>query len=204
MRAAYYVVNRMLQRVGIKDGLPRIYNHENNTYVLGYTEINTMATSPFARTKTHKAWFSGDSNIKEGDLIEDRVDGKKYLVMSIKAEFSGGLVAYYDGTLYLVTGNCEVQRLDTDTVDSFGRTTQGWVTVHTGVPIMVNPISLGTDLGEDKLTERSQVKLFMQTKYALNEGDRLVTDSGKKYIVRNIDGESIINLYTLGVEKDTR
>lgn len=204
MRAAYSVVKRMLKRNGTFEGQPRIYNIDRDEYFLGYTEINTMATTAYARTKTHKAWFLGGSNVVSGDLIEDRVDLSRYLVMSLKAEYSGGLVAYLDGTLYLVTSTCTVLRYDDSEVDAFGRTTKEWAEVHTDVPIMVNPVALDTDSGEDKVRDTSKIKISMQTKFMLQQGDRLETSNGFRYIVRSIDEESLANIYSLQVDKDSR
>ena len=204
MRSAYYVVNRMLQRTGVVEGLPRILNHETGGYVLGYTEINTMATTPFSRTKTHKAWFAGDSAITDGDLIEDRVDGNKYIVMSLKAEYSGGLVAYLDGTLYLASAVCDIHRFDDTVTNTFGRTVQDFELLHSDVPIMVNPLNLDAESGEDKMIDSSRIKIAIQAKYAVKEGDRLAVGTDDMFIVRSIDKYSLNNIFTLHVEKDTR
>jgi len=204
MRAAYYTVVRMLQRTGVVDGLPRILNHETGGYVLGYTEINTMATTPFSRTKTHKAWFAGDAQIQDGDFIEDRVDGNKYIVMSLKAEYAGGLVAYLDGTLYLASEVCDVHRFDDSVVNDFGRTVQDFAVLYTGVPIMVNPLRLDAESGESVMVDTSRIKVAMQSKYELEDGDRLVMRGGDTFVVRSIDKYSLQRINTLHVEKDTR
>jgi hypothetical protein len=84
-RMAAIVVDRVLRNNnGVVDGQGRIFNVDTGTYELGYTQINTHATSTFSPIKTHKGWFSGTATIRDGDLIQDRVDGRFYLAISLK------------------------------------------------------------------------------------------------------------------------
>lgn len=204
MRSAQAVATRMLKRNGIVDGEGRIFNFDTGTYELGYTEVNSMATTPFSRTKTHKAWFSGEANIKPGDLIQDRVDSLTYIVMALKTQYTGGRVAYLDGTLYWANSLLDVYKYDTDNKDNFGRPTNSFVKVYSSVPAMVNPLTLDAKESEIGMIDTGKIKIAIQSKNEIKLGYRLVSSSGDKYVVRSIDNTSLEGIYTLSVEIDVR
>lgn len=185
--------------------LPRIYNVDRSAYMLGYTEINTQATSTFSRIKTHKGWFEGTANIQDGDLIQDRVDGKHYLVMSLKDEYAGGSIAYKDGTLYYANTTCTVQRCGAGAKDAFGfETTNTFTTVATGVYIMAQSVTLDVVEYKDQDVAKEKIKVAVQAKVGVQENDRLVTALGDTYKVVSVDKTQIDGLWLLFVDKDVR
>lgn len=205
-RFAARAVEAMLRRNnGTVGGLPRIYNVDRAAYMLGYTEINTQATSTFSRIKTHKGWFEGTSNIQDGDLIQDRVDGKYYLVMSLKDEFTGERVAYKDGTLYYANTTCTIQRGGAGTKDAFGfEASNTFSTVATGVYLMAQSVTLDVVEQKDQDLAKEKIKVAVQAKFGVQENDRLVTALGDTYKVVSVDKTQINGLWMLFVDKDVR
>ena len=201
------VVSRMLRtRTGIiSGGQPRILNVDRGVSFYGYAEVNTQATSPVARVKQHKAWFIGGASVQDGDLIQDRGDGKYYLVMSLKDELDGGEVAYIDGTLYYANATCSIQRFGTAGKNAFGRqSTDAPVTIKDGVYIMVNPLSMDVVDHDDRSIPNDKTKIVIQARENVQRNDRLVTSLGDTFIVEDIDRSSINNLWVLKVNQDSR
>lgn len=200
------IVNSFLGSVnGVVDGKPRIYNIDRDTYTLGYTEINTQATTAFARTKTHKGWFAGATDIQNGDLLLDRADGAHYLVMSVKQEFAGGCATYIDGTLFYTNATCSIERFTDSGKDFFGRdivsapeqvVAEAW--------IMVNPMSVSIMEQQDQILADDKIKVAIQRKFNVEEQDRLVTSLGENYKVISVDRASLEGIDILYVDKDIR
>ena len=205
-RMAARVVDRVLKRSnGTIEGMPRIYNVDRDTYSLGYTEINTQATSSFSRIKTHKAWFSGTSDVQNGDLILDRADGKYYLVMSVKNEISGGITAYIDGTLYYCDAVCQVQRFEVGTVNAFGRSANPAPSVvASNVYIMSQSMSMDSTDQPDQAIAKEKIKVAVQSKIGVQVNDRLVSSNGNSYRVITVDKNQLEGLDMLYVDKDVR
>lgn len=205
MVGAARTVKRLLRRVGIVNGQPRIHNVTKDIYFLGYTKVNTMATTPFARTKTHKAWFVGDADVECGDLIIDRVENLPYLVMSMVPEYSGHTVAYYDGTLYTADVIATISRYDSVTKDAFGMAVNpGFVTVASGLNVMVNPVTIDDFSQEDRVHSHNKVNIYMQSVYSVKVNDRISTDRGDDFKVINVNSSALTGITIVAVEPDSR
>jgi hypothetical protein len=171
----------------------------------GYAEVNTQATSPVARIKQHKAWFVGNADITEGDLIQDKADNKYYLVMSLKKEVTGSEVAYIDGTLYYANATCSIERFAPVSVNAFGREVSAEPSVIAeGVYIMVNSMSMDVDEQRDQHIAEEKIKVVMQSKYGAKINDRLVSSNGDVYKVATVDRTQLENLVVLYVAQDIR
>jgi len=204
MKGATFAANRMLKIVGVFEGLPRILNVDLNTYEVGYTQINVMATTAFSRTKTHKGWFSGTADITNGTRIIDRVDDNKYLVMSIKAEYAGGLVAFKDATLFKVNEICSLTRFSSN-LDSFGRvSTATPVTIATDIWTMVNPLTIDVEERADRVIDKDKIKFAIQSSVSVAVNDRFVTSSGENFKVVAYSRAEIEGLLMVYVVPDTR
>lgn len=205
-RMAAQVASRILRnRNGVYGDLPRIYNVDRDSYSYGYTEINTMASSTFARVKSHKGWFEGEADIEDGDLIVDRADGKHYLVMALKNEVDGGISAYKDGTLYYANTTCNIERFTPGTKDAFGRETVNTPdVVTTGAYIMVQSVTMDVVEQKDQDIAKEKLKVAIQAKYGVLPNDRLVTALGDTYKVMTVDKTQMDNLWMLYVDKDIR
>ena len=200
------VVNRMLRtRNGTINGAPRIYNRDQDKDILGYVEINTQATSPVARIKTHKAWFAAGSEVAEGDLIEDRADNKVYLTMSLKNEIMGGETGYIDGTLYYANTTCSIERFTTGHRNAFGRPQDpSPLTIAANVYIMTTSMSLNVNEQKDQNLAQEKIKVVIQSKFGVEVNDRLVAANGDVYKVNSIDRTQLVGLWDLFVDKDIR
>lgn len=199
------VTKRMLRRVGVFNGKPRIYNEDTGTYSVGYAEVNTQATSPIARIKVHKAWFVGDADVKEGDLILDRADNKRYLIMSLKHEVYGGEAAYIDGTLFWTNARLQILRFSPGNKDHFGREADASPEViASAVWAMTNSMSINIEEQRDQPIPEEKIKVAIQAKYPVEEGDRLITEAGITYKVMSVDDTQLVGLWLLYVSRDTR
>ena len=205
-KAPTRVVSRLLRtQNGSINGSPRIYNVDKNVSFYGYAEVNTQATSPVARIKQHKAWFVGNADITEGDLIQDKADNKYYLVMSLKKEVTGSEVAYIDGTLYYANATCSIERFAPVSVNAFGREVSAEPSVIAeGVYIMVNSMSMDVDEQRDQHIAEEKIKVVMQSKYGAKINDRLVSSNGDVYKVATVDRTQLENLVVLYVAQDIR
>ena len=206
-RFASRIAYRIMKRDnGSYDGEPRMYNVTRNTYSYGYVEVNQQASSTFSRIKSHKAWFSGDADVKDGDLLIDRVSGNHYLAMSIVPEYSGGVNAYLDGTLFYANTTCAVERFDAAPAKSaFGKAilaTPGIIASY--VWIMVQTITLDVVEKPDQTVAKEKIKVAVQNSVGIKVNDRLVTALGDNYKVVSVDRCDIDGLDLLFVDKDIR
>lgn len=192
---AYYTNLRLLKNHnGVVNGEPRILNVDTGNYSYGYVEVNTEATSPFARTKVHDGLFEGDSDIRTGSLILDRSDTRYYLVMSTKAVYNGDMTAYYDSTCYYVNAICTVSRFTGGTKDFFGKDTVATAqTIYSNVYAMINPQSYDTNVQQDIVGQADKIKIAIKATYDIRVNDRITSPRGKSYIVENIDEDSLID-----------
>lgn len=192
-------------RTGTIDGEPRMVNLDRNEDFYGYVEINTQATSPVARIKTHKAWFAPESLVSDGDLILDRADDKKYLVMSLKQEVDGGVVAYIDGTVYFCNVVANIERFSAPTRNDFGRPTEATGSVvATDVPIMTTSMNMNVNEQKDQNLAQEKIKVVIQSKFGVQINDRLICDSGSVYKVNSINRDDLVGLWVLHVDVDIR
>lgn len=204
MYGAHIVVDRMLDRVGIVEGLGRILNVDTGQYWKGYTQVNVMATTPTSRTKINKAWFNGDTDIRDGSLIEDRAEKRQYLVMSVKTEYSGDRVAYYDGTVYMVNATCTISRQGSETRDAFNRVSSGRTEIASNIPAMTVPMKTATYEQEDQILDNNNLKIVVQRSTDVTRHDQIVTDAGEVYKVTVVDKASLEGLTILYAETDIR
>lgn len=204
MYGAHIVVDRMLDRVGIVEGLGRILNVDTGQYWKGYTQVNVMATTPTSRTKINKAWFNGDTDIRNGSLIEDRAEKLQYLVMSVKTEYAGENVAYYDGTLYAVTTSISISRQGGETRDAFNRISSERTDIATDVPAMTAPMKTATYEQEDQILDNNNIKIVVQSSTDALRHDRIVTHLGEIYKITVVDKASLDGLTILYAETDIR
>jgi hypothetical protein len=199
-----FATSIMKNSVGYYNGNPRIYNVDRSSYSIGFSRVNVDATSPFARTKVNKLWLEGGTDCQEGDLIQDRVDGKYHLVMSLKAEFSGGAICYWDGTSYLCNATATVKRHSTTKDEFFGMETSGFTVVATGVQIMVNPQNFSTNDMPEMTVQTNKIKVAVQGLVGVQEKDRIITSLGDQLIVENIDKSSLKGIWILMCDSDIR
>lgn len=191
--AYHTTLRRLKNNNGVFNGAKRITNVTTGNSWYGYAEVNTQATSPFARTKVHDGKFVGDSDIRNGHLIKDNYDNSYYLVMSCKGILSGNLTAYWDATLYFVTATCTVQRFNTGARDSFSGeyTTNTPANIYTNVYTMINPMNYDTLDQPDVVVQANKIKAAVQSSYTILVNDRIITSRGTTYIVENVDEESL-------------
>lgn len=193
---------------GTINGMPRIRNVTRNTNIIGYAAVNVMATTAYARTKVHKGWFfCPETDIINGDLIEDRVDHAYYLVMSVKNMFNGNETVYLDGTLFFCDTTVTVQRFNAEGArDTFGRPiVSAPQTMVTGVKCMSNPQNYDVLQQEDRLVAQNKIKFCVQDSAGVLQGDRILSeDHGTKYQVISVDPISLTNLSLLTVDTDVR
>lgn len=192
--------------VGTINGKPRMYNVDRDVYLVGYAEVNKMATTAFSRISVNKGWFYCDpSLIQEGDLLQDKADGKFYLAMSLKMEVLSGESVYMDGTLYLCDSTATVQRWVEGARDSFGRPAVATpTTIYSDVYIMTAPSNFDVMEQQDRLIAQNKIKIHLQSKFDVKPADRIVTSKGKTYKVISIDDVSLRNIIICFVDEDVR
>lgn len=192
---------------GVYKGSPRIYNIDRNIYISGYAEINAQATSPFSRIKVHKGLFTCDvTDVLPGDLIQDRVDSNKYIVMSVKDKYCGDASIYFDCALYYCNVSVDIARYsDTGTRDSFNRLLASTPTVlYTNVPVMTDLKNVTIQDTPDRPIEEDKLNLYIQAKFDVHISDRLITTDNILYKVETIDKSSLENIWICLVTKDDR
>jgi len=205
VRGAKSSADRILKRVGIIDGEGRIYNVDSATYNYGYITVNPLATTPFSRSIVHKGWFSGTSDISNGDLLQDRGDNLYYLVMSVKQEIDSGASAYIDGTLYLANRVVNIYRFSDTSKNFFGKdVSAGPSVVVENIRAMITPIALDVLEQPDQTLIKAKIKVVVQAKYGVKVQDRITTTSGGNYKVVSVDNESLEGLTVLYVDEDIR
>ena len=207
--------------VGKKGGKGRMYNLDQDTYLVGYAEVNQQAATPFTRTRVHKGFFACDTGqVREGELVEDRVDQKIYLVMSLKNEYLNDETVYLDGTLYYCDVTVTVQRFEGGTKDTFGRSiTSAPVTLADGLYAMCAPQNFSTMEQPDRTVAQDKLAVYMQQTFrctqasanhavgdilSFKENDRLIASNGDTYVINSIDKASLVGIAILKVDTDVR
>lgn len=192
--------------MGVVGALPRIHNVDRDTYIVGYAQVNQMATTSFSRIKVNKGFlFCDPADITEGELILDRADSKKYFVMSAKMEMLSGEAVYLDCALYYCDATASIERWTDGARDTFGRPTQSTPQVlHSDVPIVTNPQTYSSFEQPDRTLAEDKVRIFVQSKLGVKESDRIVTSNGDAYKVVRIDKVSWPGVWTCYVDVDER
>lgn len=188
-------------------GSPRIYNIDQDVYINGYAEINDQATSSYSRIKVHKGLFTCTSaDVLPGDLIQDRVDSNKYLVMSVKDKFCGGVSVYFDAALYFCNTSVTVSRFSDATVrDKFNRIVESTPEViFSDIPVMTDSKNFDTTTQPDRFVEDNKINVYIQSKYNVKDSDRFTTPEGEVYVIETIDTSSLTNIWICKVNKDVR
>lgn len=208
---------------GTVHGEPRIINESKaNSYITGYAKVNTMATTAFSRTKVHKGYFYCQrEQISDGDVILDRADDVRYLVMSVKGERGASdETVYVDGTLYKCDTTLKISRFGQDPGrDAFGRATVASATdvaqditkVKTKdddaltVYALTVPKNFDVTTQQDREIPHNKISLCVQSRVDVKKADRLEdTDTGETYRVVSIDYKSLSGLKLIYVDTDER
>lgn len=190
----------------IARGVPRIYNVDRNVEIVGYAEVNQLATSVMGRVKTHRGYFYCDKgDVDDGDLILDREDERYYLVMSAKAEKFNYETVYFDSTLFLCDALVSVFRFGGGARDGFGRPVSSAPTeIASEVRCMASALNFDVMQQEDRLIAKDKLKFYLQKKVGVCVADRLVSSTGRKYVVESVDDISLTNLSLLSCDTDVR
>lgn len=192
--------------VGYWQGKGRIYNIDRDLYLVGFAEVNPMASTAFARIRVNKGWVVAEpGQIVEGDLIQDKADAKKYLVMSIKNEVLNQESVYWDATLYLCDSTASIERWTPGTKDVFGRPSVATPSVIAAdVPIMTNPRNFDVVEQQDRVIAQNKISVYLQAKVGVQESDRIKSSNGEVYKVVSVDRVSLMNIHICYVDVDVR
>lgn len=196
-------IKRTMGMVGNK---PRIYNIDRDTYLLGYAQVNQMATTSFSRIKVNKGFlFCEASEVTEGELIQDRADNKKYFLMSAKMEMLNGEAVYIDCALYYCDATATIERWTDGARDTFGTVLDPTPQVIiSDIPIVTNPQTYDTLEQQDRVIANDKIRIFVQAKAGVKEFDRVVASSGDTYKITRIDKVSWPGIWTCYVDVDVR
>lgn len=192
--------------IGMYNGQGRMYNMDRVSYLIGYAEVNQQATTAFSRIRVNKGWFFCDpSQVTEGDLVEDKTDLKKYLVMALKNEVLNGESVYLDATLYLCDTTATVTRWVDGARDVFGQVVDPTPqVVVSDIYIMTNPQNYDVLEQDDRQIAHDKVRIYLQAKHGVKVADRITTANGESYRVLRIDKVSLPNIWTCYVDVDER
>lgn len=192
--------------VGTVAGKPRIYNIDRGLYVVGYAEVNALATTAFSRIRVNKGYFfCPPSDVAEGDLVQDNADSKKYFVTSTKVEMLNGECVYLDSSLFYCDSTATVERWDTGVRDTFGRLTNPTPqVVYTDIPIVTNPQTFDVLEQQDRLISNDKIRIYIQAKNLIQESDRIVANNGEVYKVLRVDKVSWPGILVCHVDVDVR
>lgn len=184
----------------------RMFNHENSEYLVGFAEINERATTPFARVRVNRGWFFCEPGlIQEGDLVEDRVDERLYLVMSLKTQVLHGESVYLDATLYLCDSVATIERWVDGERDIFGQVLDPYpIQIADNVPILINPQTFTVLEQQDRPIPQDKVRIYLQAKFKVRPADRIIADNGDAYKVMSVDKVSLPNIWICYVDVDER
>lgn len=218
-----YARNMCKNSNGSVQGSPRITNKSKaNRAIVGYAEVNTMATTAFSRTKVHKGYFyCAKTDVANGDVILDRDDDVYYFIMSVKSERGASDESVYiDGTLYKCDSRIEISRFGVDdTRDTFGRVIAAGAAavvqdpakvvcpgnVITSVFAMNIPKNFDVIMQQDREIAQNKISLCMQAGTNVAVADRIVDlDTNQAYRVTNIDYKSLAGLLLVYVDGDER
>lgn len=206
MKLAKFAKNFVKNTVGKVGSLPRIYNVDKDQYIIGYAEVNQMATTAFSRLRVNKGFFFCEpTEVQEGVLIQDRADTKRYLVMSIKVELLNGECVYLDSSLYYCDATATIERWTDGVRDSFGMVTDpAPQIIASDVPIVTNPQTFSQLEQQDRMVDQDKSRVYMQAKFGVKESDRIITSHGDTYKVLRIDKSSWPGTWICYVDVDVR
>lgn len=208
MRLTKIAKNFIKNTVGKVGNLPRIYNTDKDAYIIGYAEVNQMATTAFSRIRVNKGFLFcplGSSIVAEGDLILDRADNKNYMVMSLKAEILKEEAAYIDATLFYCDTTATIQRFVEGVKDMFGREVVNTpTTIATNVKIMTSSMNYDVLDKPDREIAQDKIKIYVQRKHDIQEADRVVTEDGEVYKVISVNRKDFVGIDVAYVDMDVR
>lgn len=206
IKLARFTRNFVKRTVGTYGGKGRMHNVDRDTYLVGYAEVNQQATTAFSRIRVNKGWFFCEpAEVTEGELIQDRVDAKRYLVMSLKTEFMNEETVYLDATLYLCDSTASIYRWVDGVKDLFGQESDPTPQLLVSdVAIMTNPQNYDVLEQKDRQIAHDKIKIYLQAKHNVQEADRITTQNGETYRVLRVDKVSLPNIWICYVDVDER
>lgn len=192
--------------VGTVGGNPRIFNIDKQKYIVGYAEVNALATTAFSRIRVNKGYFfCNPTDVSEGDLIQDNADSKKYFVTSTKVEMLNGECVYLDSSLFYCDSTATVARWDEGLKDTFGRVVDATPqVVYQDLPIVTNPQTFDVLEQQDRTIANDKIRIYMQSKNIIKESDRIIPSNGDTYKVLRVDKVSWPGILVCHVDIDVR
>lgn len=214
-KLARRTLNLVRKTRGMFGRVPRVLNRDKGTLdgngvplgveIIGFTEVNKNATTPFSRGKVHKGFLCCDrANISNGDLLYDRAEDAHFFVMDSKVEVYNGEDVYIDATLYRCDALVDVVRFSDGVRDTFGRIVQDAPqVVATQVNAMFNPKNYDSISQEDRQIAHNKIQVCVQDSVGVAVSDRIISGD-KKYVVQAIDDVSLTGLVLCNVDTDVR
>lgn len=172
-------------------------------------DINKLTTRPFLREFVLPADFAYDTELVNGDIIEFKDDGRKFLVASKIPDMYGSDVILYDSILFKcnVTDG-QILRASGESewpAQTYHKDTS-WEVINAGVNAVITESYTGNKLEREPIGDLSteNLELYLSSSFDLRVLDRFQTVSGEYYKVEVLKSHVHSGITIAEVSEDTR
>ena len=184
----------------------------DGTLVLGEYldfDINRQVTKPFIREFFIEASFSYVTVVVGGDVVEFIVDGRKFLVMNLTAEFFEDQVINNNAVLYKCNEVATIKRLTKGGWDTEYKKEITWPNVVADVPILLTARFFGTGLGAVEPKDFMEYdildnQMYISAYYDVKPMDRVWLSDTEYFQVDFVEKRKFDGVWSCVLSEDTR
>lgn len=172
-------------------------------------DINRQVTKPFIREFFLEASFSYITAVKCGDIIEFIVDGRKFLIMNLTAEFFENQIINNNAVLYKCNEVATIKRPTKAGWDSNYQRGITWPNVIADVSILLTERFFGTGLGAVEPKDFLEYdildnQMYISSYYDVKPLDRVWLSDTEFFQVDFIEKRKFEGVHSCVLSEDTR
>ncbi len=184
----------------------------DGTIVLGEyldVDINRQVTKPFIREFFLEASFSYVTAAAGGDVVELLVDGRKFLVMNLTAEFFENQIINNNAVLYKCNETATIKRLTKGGWDVNYKKEITWPDIAIDVPILLTERFFGTGLGAVEPKDFMEYdildnQIYISAYYGVEPLDRVWLSDTEYFQVDFVEKRKFDGVWSCVLSEDTR
>jgi hypothetical protein len=173
------------KRMGLSGGSARFIRVSDQAEIFGFLSAGRAFTNPWYAENVRIGVAAVDVEISNGDLILDVESGRHFYVVALDPQLSGGIVVRYEFQAWMATDSLSWQRLTEGAPDEFTGDpgSSSYQAVQSNIKALISNDRIYIDQKSYTEEDLSQYAIYHNFSGAM-EGDLVVSDRGKKFLVK--------------------
>ena len=172
-------------------------------------DINRQVTKPFIREFFMEASFSYITAVVGGDVIEFIVDGRKFLIMNLTAEFFENKIINNNAVLYKCNEVVTIKRLTKGGWGAGYKREITWPNVAVDIPVLLTERFFGTGLGAVESKDFMEYdildnQMYISAYYRVKPLDRVWLSDTEFFQVDFVEKRKFEGVWSCVLSEDTR